>query len=74
MNIETIGLGAGSYPEPPEEKTKTINVIIKVEYKIKDLEIPEKWDLERIEEDIRGNLNEYIQESTIEDWEWEGDF
>ncbi len=69
MDIETIGLGAGSYPEAPEEKAKTINVIIKVEYKIKDLEIPEKWDSERIEEDIRENLNDYIQESTIEDWE-----
>lgn len=26
MEIETMGLGAGSYPEPPEEKTKTIDI------------------------------------------------
>ena len=73
MDIETRGLGAGSYPEPPEEKTKTIDIKLNVEYTIRDLEVPEKWDLERIIEDIREYMSDYIQNAIIEDWEAEID-
>lgn len=69
MNIETIGLGAGSYPEPPEEKTKTVNLTVRVEYKIMDLEVPEKWDSKKLEEVINENLNDYIIDANINDWE-----
>ena len=70
MEIETIGLGAGSYPEPPEEKTKTIEVTINVEYKV-EVEIPEKWGRERIYEDIKENISDYINNAVIEDYEIE---
>ena len=71
MEIETMGLGAGSYPEPPEEKTKTIDITLRVEYKIKDLEVSEKWDSERIYEDIKENMDDYINNAVIEDYEIE---
>lgn len=70
MEIETIGLGAGSYPEPLEEKTKTIEVTINVEYKA-EVEIPEKWGRDRIYEDIKENINDYINNAVIEDYEIE---
>ena len=73
MDIETMGLGAGSYPEPPEEKTKTIDIKLNVEYIIRDIEVPEKWDLERIREDVREYMSDYIQNAIIEDWEVETD-
>lgn len=73
MDVETMGLGAGSYPEPPEEKTKTIDVKLNIEYTIRDLEVPEKWDLERIREDVREYMSDYIQNAIIEDWEVEID-
>lgn len=71
MEIETMGLGAGSYPQPLEEKTKTIDITLRVEYTIKDLEVPEKWDSERIYEDIRENMDDYINNAVIEDYEIE---
>lgn len=70
MVIETSEIGGGSYPEPLESETKTIKATIKVEYKI-ELEVPEKWDSERIYEDIKENLGEYINNATIEDYEIE---
>lgn len=73
MDIETMGLGAGSYPEPPEEKTKTIDIKLNIEYTIRDIEVPEKWDLERIREDVREYMSDYIQNAIIEDWEVEID-
>lgn len=69
--METIGLGAGSYPEPPEEKVKTVDITLKIEYTIRDLEVPEKWDKERIYEDVRENMDDYIRNAIIEDYEIE---
>ena len=63
MNIETKGLGAGSYPSPPET-TKTINVEVSVTYKF-ETEVPKNWDNERIIDDIQANLDEYIYDSDI---------
>ena len=48
--METKGLGAGSYPEPKEEKTKLINIHINIQYAINDLEVPSKWSFEDIQE------------------------
>lgn len=70
MVIETSEIGGGSYPEPLERETRTIKVTINVEYKT-ELEVPEKWDSERIYEDIKENLGEYINNATIEDYEIE---
>lgn len=69
MNIETQGLGAGSYPEPPEPKTKTIDVELTIRYIIKDLEVPAKWDKKRIVEDVNENMSDYIINATMEVWE-----
>ena len=55
MDIETQGLGAGSYPEPKEEKMKEIEAKIVVSYTIQ-YDVPEKWDKDQIVEDIKENL------------------
>ena len=67
MDIETQGLGAGSYPEPKEEKTKTVNLNINVEYSV-SVDVPINWDLNEIKRDFLSNMSEYIDESIIEDW------
>lgn len=59
--METIGLGAGSYPEPKEERVKTIEGKIWICYEF-ETEVPEKWDEDQIKEDIKENLKEYQQE------------
>lgn len=66
--IETKGLGAGSYPEPPTQKTRNVEVKISVDY-ITEIEVPEDWDSSKILEDIKENLREYISESEIKNWE-----
>lgn len=68
MDIETKGLGAGSYPEPPEEKTKNVKVTLTVTVK-HIIEVPENWDEEAIKEDIKENMDEYLTDSMLEDWE-----
>ena len=67
--METIELGAGSYPEP-QENTKTIH--IKIHLIVGgEFEVPKDWDKERIEDDIRANLAEYVSNSVEEDYEVE---
>ena len=68
MDIETQGLGAGSYPTPPEQRTRTIEIKIAVDY-VTEIEVPEDWDSDKIKEDIKENLREYISEAEINDWE-----
>lgn len=68
MDIETRGLGAGSYPEQPEEKTKNVKVTLTVTVK-HIIEVPENWDEEAIKEDIKENMDEYLTDSMLEDWE-----
>ena len=60
MDIETLGLGAGSYPEPPEEKTKIIKGKLYLIYKF-EMEVPEKWEIDDIADDIYKNTDEYMQ-------------
>lgn len=67
--METKGLGAGSYPEP-QENTKTVH--IKIHLTVSgEFEVPKDWDKERIEDDIRANLDEYLSNSVEEDYEVE---
>ena len=68
MDIETVGLGAGSYPEPKEEMTKTVDITINVEYKCA-IEVPENWNYEKIEDDIKDNIVDYINDSMLSKWE-----
>jgi len=69
--METKGLGAGSYPEPKEEKTKLINIHINIQYEINDLEVPSKWNFEDIQEDFKQNMVDYITNAEIEDFNME---
>ena len=46
-DIETQGLGAGSYPEPPEEKLKRATGYVKVRYAF-DEEFPITFSKEDI--------------------------
>ena len=52
--------GGGSYPEPPEEKTKTIKAKIYISYEI-DEEIPAEWDENKIEFYIKEYYDEFDQ-------------
>ena len=66
MDIETRGLGAGSYPTPPEEETECVSGKIYISYEFKEIEVPEAWDRERILEDIKENISYYIENSNEE--------
>lgn len=59
MNIETQGLGAGSYPEPPEIKEKEVNVKVYLTFELNYL-VPENWSKEDIVEDIKENLDDFV--------------
>jgi len=52
-------LGAGSYPEPPEEKEKNISGEVTITFNI-NATIPRNWDEEDIEADIKERLGDYI--------------
>jgi hypothetical protein len=58
MNIETQGLGAGSYPEPPEQKEKDVNAKVYLTLEL-NYSVPENWNREEIIEDIKENLNNF---------------
>lgn len=49
------------YPDPPEEKTKTIKGKMYLVYKF-EMEIPEDWDLADIKEDMYNNIDDYQQD------------
>lgn len=52
-------LGAGSYPSPVEEEEQVISGTVIITFNI-DASVPACWDRDRIEEDIKENLEEYI--------------
>lgn len=60
MDIETQGLGAGSYPEPPAQRVQFISGKIYITYEFKDFEFPEEWTLDEIKNDIKENVSDYI--------------
>ena len=59
MEIET-SLMVDDYPTPPNN-SKTIKGSISLTYTF-EVEIPDDWNEERIKEDIKENLNEYLQD------------
>lgn len=61
-------LGAGSYPEPPEEKERSISGKVVITYDIEG-DVPDKWDKETIIADIKENLDDYIHLKEYEDIE-----
>ena len=61
-------LGAGSYPSPVEEEEQVISGEITLTYKIFGY-VPKKWDRDRVEDDIRENLSEYIDFREFKDIE-----
>lgn len=72
MNVETKGLGAGSYPEPKEEKLVRAKGMVIVRYTF-DEEFPNNYTQEDIEDYIEHNtrnFDEYdvnIEEISIEE-------
>ena len=49
------------YPDPPEEKTKTIKGKMYLVYKF-EMEVPEDWDESDIKNDMYNNISEYEQD------------
>lgn len=49
------------YPEPPEERIKTIKGKMYLVYKF-EMEVPEEWDESDILNDMYDNINEYQQD------------
>lgn len=61
-------LGAGSYPNPIEEEEQVISGEITLTYKVFGY-VPKKWDRDQIEDDIKENLDEYIDIREFKDIE-----
>ena len=49
------------YPEPQEERTKTIKGKMYLVYKF-EMEVPEDWDESDIKNDMYDNINDYQQD------------
>lgn len=69
MNIETMGLGAGSYPEPPEQKTRTISGTVYLSCKFEE-ELPDDYTEDEILDFIRDNLDIFLFNAEIDDIEF----
>lgn len=73
MDIETLGLGAGSYPEPPEEKMKRATGYVVVRFNF-DEEFPITYSDEDIKNYIESNAKDFdeddinIEELKIEEY------
>lgn len=52
-------LGAGSYPEPLEQQEKNISGEVTITFNI-EATVPESWDEDEIEKDIKECLGDYI--------------
>ena len=59
MNIETKGLGAGSYPEPKEIEEKDIEVKVYLTCAV-GISVPKYWNIENIVEYIKTNLSDFV--------------
>lgn len=56
--IET-SLIVHDYPQPSDEKDKTIKAQITLTFEIED-EVPEKWESDDIKDYIKENLSDYV--------------
>lgn len=61
-------LGAGSYSSPTEEEEQLITGRVIITFNI-DASVPADWNRDRIEEDIKENLDEYIDIREFKDIE-----
>lgn len=61
-------LGAGSYPSPIEEEEQLVTGEVTVTYQIYDY-VPKNWDIDQIEDDIKENLDKYIDIREFKDIE-----
>ncbi len=68
MNDYSDTLGAGSYPSPVEEEEQLITGKVIITFDI-DTSVPADWDRDQIEEDIKENLDEYIDIREFKDIE-----
>lgn len=68
MNDYSDTLGAGSYPGPTEEEEQLITGKVIITFDI-NASVPATWDRDRIEEDIKENLDEYIDIRGFDDIE-----
>lgn len=64
--METGGLGAGLNPTPPENKEKTVEGTIVVEYPF-SLSVLENLSREEIIEEIKSNLHELTENGKLVD-------
>lgn len=62
--METMGLGAGSYPEPKEENMKEKNIKIWITIETED-RFPIRWDDDEIKLYIKENIDEYVKTSDL---------
>ena len=64
-----MGWGVHDYPSPPEQEHQIVKGTIHISYTF-EMEVPKKWDTEDILDDIKSNIDDYIEISsdmTIED-------
>lgn len=57
MNIETTGLGTGSYPEPKDD-FKSIKAKVHISFDLY-YDVPARWDKEKATEDVKQNLHDF---------------
>ena len=58
--IDTIHIGAGSYPTPPEKDETSFEIFLSI--KCSDV-FPETWDEEEKKEYIKNEVKEYLYNS-----------
>ena len=68
MYDSSDALGAGSYPSPVEEEEQLITGKVIITFDI-NASVPAGWDRDRIEEDIKDNLSDYISINEFDDIE-----
>ena len=64
--METVELGAGLNPTPPENKEKTVEGTIVVEYPF-SLSVLENLSREEITDEIKANLSELTENGKLVD-------
>ena len=58
--IDTTEAGAGSYPTPPEEYTKTVKASVTISFNL-NFEVPEDWSDEKIELYVSENYDDFVE-------------
>lgn len=58
-----MGWGVYDYPSKPEKEEQVVKGTIYVSYKF-EIEVPKRFDKEAILDDIKANIDEYIEISS----------